>query len=151
MAGIIRTLGISPEAIVKMVDDASLTKSFLSDTTYLIGTLVKLIEDGSVTVVTAATDVVFGVVISSEEKSDRTKCTVQTSFQMLSRGLAAGGVTAAQLLSTTGIEAEATDPELKMKFKTAVAGDYVTAIALTTAADTEEVEVGILRTPFRLS
>ena len=143
----IHTLGMSADSVIKMQEDGNLAVSFLAAAELKAGTIVKMIDPMKVGPVTAVTDVPFGVVVTSETKSDRFKVTVQTNFQMIVRGIADGAITAGDRLAAVAQEVVGTDPELKMKYKLGVATNWIYAVALYDAVDEAEVIVGILKVP----
>lgn len=134
---------ISPEKknVLPLVESYSINKSFICDSTVVLGQAVKLNTDGTVTPVTAATDVPIGIVVAPN-RADDTRITVQTFFSAVVLGVADSTVTTGNVVAITGNTAGAN------KFKTAIATYFVVGIALTTATNTNAVYVGLLRSPY---
>jgi hypothetical protein len=123
--------------------------AFPTDATNLKeGAVVKLLNTGKVAVVAAATDVPVGIVeVFNDKYKDAATVTVRTHFQAIAKCLVDTTTTAiGDLVSVTGWDATA----YKATVAPATAGDFVYGIALTGGDDTDPIDVGILRVPFRL-
>lgn len=139
----ISTLGTNPRTVVTHSENESIDYSHYCAAKIPVGTAVKLLNTGYVAAVTALTDVVYGIVsVGNKEAGD--KVTVKSQFVAIMVGEANGTVAVADFVATNGLN---TAGELN-KFKTAVATNYVTGIALTGNTTGLEVLVGILRNPY---
>lgn len=139
------TLGFGAQTVISMSDDSNLTMSFATSTDLKNGTFVKITGEGTVGPVTAVTDIPLGIVISSSEVKGEKRVVVQTPFQMLVKGQASGAVTVGN-----NLDAEAFDIATElMKYKAHAAGNFIVGVALSTAATTEAVAVGVLRVPYK--
>lgn len=113
------------------------------------GETVKLNSDGTVSAVTAATDVVLGTVVVGTAGIQETQVTVQTVFRSVVRAFADGAVTAGAVVAATGT---ATVSAVKLPaFAAAVTTNYAAGIALKSGADDTEISVGLFYNPFRVT
>lgn len=134
------TLGSTTTNYIKVEESWSITKKFTATAATTKGTVVKLNTAGTVTAVSATTDVAFGIVIAGCTAADE-EVTVQTQFQAVVEGLTSGTVTTGD-----AVAAKAVDSTGPMQYKKAVTGDTVIGIALSTATTGLAVTVGLLRT-----
>lgn len=120
-------------------DKAIIALTFPAAAILALGTPVKLNSDGTVSAVTAVTDVVLGYVYVSNTEAGG-DVTVNTRFSMIVRGQANGAVATAALLDTVGVDA------------TSKLGDYIThngttgnkvGQAIVGGADNAEIQVGL--------
>lgn len=118
-----------------------------SGQTYYPNQMVRLLNDGTVTPVTASTQAVLGRVCSSSEANDTGNVRVVTPFESILHAKANGTVDEGDRLACTGFDSTTGRPI----FKTAASGDYVSAIALTGGATTTDVTVGILLQPLQVA
>ena len=112
-----------------------------------LGGLVYIKSDGTVDNCTSGTQFPIGYVTtlgSSSDKHDTGEVTVATCLSADLYAPANGAVTTGTLLSPAGIV------DGVCTYKTAVNGEYASAIALDGGADTETIRVGVLRTPVKL-
>lgn len=106
---------------------------------------VKLDTDGNVSPVTAVTDRVFGRVVSAWQGTD-TSIRVAVPFESVIRVYSDAGINESQELSCSGHDATSGLP----KFKVSTTGDWVSAICLVGAANTETGGyVGLLRCGYK--
>lgn len=133
------TLGSTTNNYLKVEESWSITKKFTGTTALTKGTVVKLNTAGTVTAVSATTDVAFGLVIAGSAAANE-EVTVQTPFNAIVEGLTSGTVTTGDAVAAK--EVDGTGP---MQYKKAVTGDTVIGIALSTATTGLAVTVGLLR------
>jgi hypothetical protein len=109
------------------------------------GQLVYLSAANTVSPVTAATQRPIGIVVAGNREIG-TDVTIQTQFQAVINGVAAGAIAAlgAQVACTVSTGAA---PSFKVA---TLATDTVVGVALNTALDTAAVSVGILKTFYPL-
>lgn len=136
------TLGNTPKTICKIAEAYSINKGFVSATVLQRGTMVKLNTSGEVEPIAAVTDRPLGLVVAGSITAGD-EVTVQTEFNALVRCKADGAITMADELACSGVDAA---NEKLTQYKTAVATNFVSGIALSDAADGEDVWVGIFRT-----
>lgn len=136
------TIGTTPTTVCKLEESYSLNIGVVADAVLQRGAIVKLNADGTVSAIAAVTDKPFGMVTAGNLEAD-TQVTVQTEFSAVVRCAADGAITTGNKLACSGAN---TTGEKLSKFKVAVATNVVSGIALSDAADTESVMVGILRT-----
>lgn len=108
------------------------------------GEFVKLAADGEIEPIAAVTDFPVGYV-SNKNPYEEGGYTIVTDAKAQIKGVADGAVITGQLMAVSGNTANVP------QFKTAVATNYVVGIALNDAADTEDVEVLILKSTFKLN
>lgn len=138
------TLGNKTKTKVTLEESYILAKSFASGSDLVRGQQVKLNADGTISAITAATEKPFGNVVKGCKTGEYT--TVMTDFKAVLTSVADGDVATADELSVSSFDAtEGNDNYIK-----STAGDFVSAIALSDAIDGEYVEVGILRSPYKL-
>ena len=135
------TLGTKPTIRVSIEESYAIAKSFTAASKLTKGQLVKLKTDGTVDKLSGLTDVPFGMVTVGAESGQ--KATIQTNFQAIVNAKAEGSVTTSNELAvnthnaTTGCD----------EYKVAVSTNAISAIALSDATDSNDLVVGILRTP----
>ena len=134
------SLGSGDNAQVLMLEDSNLAISVISDELYPIGTVVKLVGDKSVEAVSGIADAPFGIVVTSQEKNGVNEVTVQTPFQAIVKGVAAGILTAGGKVAANNYNSAN-----KVMVYAPAGGNTAVGIVLQDAADTEEVLVGILK------
>ena len=139
------TLGTVKTTVVTKEESYAIAHSFTSNEALTKGTPVKLRTDGKIEKCGAATDKPIGIVVSGC-KAANSIVTVQTEFAAIMNASADAALTTGDLVSATGV-----DGNDVAKFKKSVATNYICGVALNAAADTEGVEVGILRTSYLLS
>ncbi|CAB4185069.1 hypothetical protein UFOVP1492_126 [uncultured Caudovirales phage] len=137
---------ISPEKanVIPYSEDGTINRCHVSDTVLYKGAIVKLLSTDKVALVAAVTDVPYGVVIVPNRAVGE-EVTVQTYFAAVCEGQADAAVTRGNLLAVSGFDATTK----KADYKVAVATNFVSAFALTTAADNAALTVGILRAPYK--
>jgi len=134
-------LGFGADAIFSMKDNSNLAISFISATELNQGTVVRLNGAMTVEAITVATQTPFGIVITSEQKTDGTwRCVVQTQFQALVRGRANGVVAV-----NADVAASDYHTASKLMRYEAAGANTVVGVALTAGADTDEIIIGIKR------
>ncbi len=138
------TLGDKTSKVIRKEESWSICEGVTCKVAVPLGTVVKLDPaTGEVEPISAVTDKPFGVVTVGCRHPEE-KVTVQTQYNAILRGKASGVVATGDDLS---VEANVTvNSETLTKFKKAVAGNYVTAQALSNGANTDDIWVGILRT-----
>lgn len=99
-----QTLSNSPATIIPYENREALVIGFISSADLAIGTPVKLNNDGSVSAITAVTDLVLGVVVSGWKGNDPGTVRVQTPFIMILRGKADGTVDEGDRVSCSGFD-----------------------------------------------
>ena len=134
------TLGNKTKRVIVVNESYSIHYKATAGEPLKTGDVVKIdTASKKVVKVTAATDEVFGIVISGCREKD-TNVTLNTQFVAIMEGIADGELAYGDKVAVTG---KTTDGETK--YKKAVTGNFVTGIALGKAADTKGVRVGILR------
>lgn len=123
----------------------AITLQLASGFTPVKGQVVRLLSDGTIQAISAGTQVPFGIALC-KNPYDEGGWTVITFLQMKVLGRADGTVTRGGLVRAGGTEA--VSGKTLNNYKAAVQGDIVIGVAMTTASDNEEVEIGILQTPY---
>jgi len=124
-------------------EDKSLDIGFDCDAKLEKGAIVKLSSDGDVDAIAAATDLPLGVVSVGNSAAGE-KLTVKTGFVAVSKVIIdTDDVVIGDKLSFTAWDAT----NKLTKVKKSLTTNYISAIALTAGGDTDEIMVGILRTP----
>lgn len=119
-----------------------LNKCFICTALVVVGQPVKLNSNGTISPVAAATDIPLGHVVVGNGNDLENEVTVMTPYRAIILATADGAVTAGVRVSCTGVAAG------RGKYKLAVTTNYVVGQALTTAADTAEVVVGVYYNPY---
>ena len=132
------TLGNKTNTKVTRELSWALNLGFPAASEVLKGQMVKLNASGEVEPIAAVTDTPIGMVTKGAKTAER--ATVQTNFSAVLTGRADGAVTTGNELSVSGWDT----PNLSDQYAPSAATNVVCAIALSDAADTEEVEVGII-------
>ena len=142
------TLGqTTNKAIIKRKNDYLVNVSALCAAALVEGETVKLNTDGTISAVTAVTDIPFGTVVVGNGGDVTKLVTVKTNFKAIVRGQANAAITTGQRVAALATVTSAGGEKLT-DYKTAVTTNYVIGQALTTAADDGEVEVGLYYNPF---
>lgn len=136
------TLGTESKTICKLEESWALNIGAVADAVMARGQMVKLNADGTVSPIDAVTTKPFGMVTAGNNAAN-TPVTIQTEFSAVVRMAADGAVTCGNKLSFSGVQ---TTGEKLTKAKVSVSTNVVSAIALSSGADTESIMVGILRT-----
>lgn len=110
------------------------------------GETVKLNSDGTISAVTAVTDIPFGTVVVGNNGDVNARVTVMTNFKAIVRGQANGGITCGVRVSALASVVSGT--ETLTDYKTSVATNTVIGQALNTALDNAMVVVGLYYTPY---
>lgn len=138
------TLGNPTVTKVTLEESYILAKSFMAKGDLTKGQVVKLATDGTVEAIAATTDKPFGTVTTGAK--DGEYATVMTDFKAILKSKADGDLTIGAEVSVSSYDAT----NMHDLFKASVAGDFVSGYALTDALDTEDVEIGILRSPYQI-
>ena len=141
------TLGsTTPANIMPLEESYAIAMGFTgTDNTLTKGTPVKLNSDGTVEIADAGSDMPIGVVVVGGKGpyEEPKQVTVLTVFSAVVKGVSDAGITTGGLVRCTG-----KDGSGQLKFKTAAAGEWVTAVVIAGATNTNPVTVGILRSPY---
>lgn len=138
------TLGEKTITKVTLEESYILAKSFMAKGDLTKGQVVKMAADGTIEPIAATTDKPFGTLAVGAKDGDY--ATVMTDFKAVLKSKADGDITVGAEVSVSSYDATNKNDN----YKVSAAGDFVTGIALTAATDTEYVEVGILRSPYKL-
>ena len=111
------------------------------------GETVKLNSDGTISPVSAATDIPHGIVKVGNKGDADKLVTVQTPFRAIVRGQANAAITCGQRVAAVGTVTSSGGEKLT-DYKTAVTTNYVVGQALTTAVDDGTVDVGLYFNPY---
>lgn len=138
------TLGdVTAKNVMPLEAPFLLNKCFVCTALVVVGQPVKLNSNGTISPITAATDIPLGIVKVGNGTDLEKEVTVQTPFRAIILATADGaGVAAGVRVSCTGSASG------RGKYKLAVTTNYVQGQALTTAADTAEVVIGIYYNAF---
>lgn len=135
------TLGTTSKTTVKLAEAYSINKGFVATGVLRRGQVVKLNPNGEVIAIAAPTDRPLGVVVAGNRTAGD-EVTVQTEFNAVIRASADGAVVTTNEVSCTGVSETG---DLLSEFAVSAAGNVISGIALSDAADAEDVWVGILR------
>lgn len=136
------TLGGKTQRTIKKEESYSINEGFVCTEKASAGTMVKLNSDGTVSPVASVDDVPFGT-LSCGCNAANGDVTVHTQFVSVVRGKADGAVAIGDDLAVSGSVTE--DGNVLSKYKKAVAGNTMVAVALSGGADTTDVWVGVKR------
>lgn len=136
------TLGGNTRKIVSKEESWSICEGFDCNAPASVGTIVKFVGDGNVAPIAAASDVPFGIITSGCTEAN-SPVTVQTQFNALVRGKAGAAITAGDELAATGVET--VNGQVITKYAKATTGQYISGIAMNTAANAGDVWVGVMR------
>lgn len=141
------TLGTTPKTVCKIAETHSVNIGVVAKAILQRGAIVKLDADGEVSAVADATSKPFGMVVAGNRGIGE-EVTIQTEFNALLRCKASGPVVLGDAVSAISVAEDATGLTSVAK---SVATNYVIGMALSDAADGEDVQVGIYRVSTLLS
>jgi hypothetical protein len=136
------TLGTTAVTILKIAESYSINRSFVAAAAIQRGIMVRLTVTGEVEAIADPTTRPLGLVVAGSRNAGE-RVTVQTDFSAIVRCTADGSITTGGQLSCTGVSGSG---DGLAKYKTAVATNYISGIALEDAANGESFLVGITRT-----
>ncbi len=138
-------------AVMPKKNDFLVNESFICTAVVVPGETVKLNSNGTVSPVTAVTDIPLGTVMVGQRHGDVANLiTVQTPFRAIVRGQANAAITCGQRVAALATVTSAGGEKLT-DYKTAVATNYVVGQALSSAVDDAEVKVGLYYTPYLMT
>lgn len=137
------SLGGQTKTKVTHEESGAIAISFPAKVALKKGQLVKLTTTGELDAIAEVTDRPFGLVVVGANIGDMT--VVSTDFKAILVGEADGDVTVGASLSVSGENTAKTSD----KYKTSVATNIISAVALETATSGNSVKVGILKVPVK--
>lgn len=140
------TLGNTTKAgKITRLNSHCITLSFLAAVALVEGETVKLNTDGTISPVTAVTDLPLGTVTVGNKGDVTNRVTVLTNFKAVARGFADGVVAVGARVAALG--SSTINGEKLTDYKTAVTTNYVIGQAIKGGADNTVVEIGLYYQP----